>query len=71
MSIFPGRHSAKIEGDFVVFLIGMRINRPAVYGNMPRIGLAKVAEHVPVGTTSTAARRLGDPHADEPPVVAY
>jgi len=166
MSIFPGRHSAKIEGDFVVFLIGMRINRPwkphrwlpvfmampqmirelerdpesgflgatqglfttgpalvqywrsfehleryarnpdarhlpawrafnqrvrnsgdigiwhetyrvrageyeAVYGNMPRIGLAKVAEHVPVGTTSTAARRLGDPHADAPPVVAY
>jgi hypothetical protein len=25
---FPGRYSAKIEGDFVVFLIGMRINRP-------------------------------------------
>ena len=25
---FPGRYSARIEGDFVVFLIGMRINRP-------------------------------------------
>jgi len=25
--IFPGRYTADIEGDFVVFLIGMRINR--------------------------------------------
>lgn len=25
--IFPGRYSAQIEGDFVVFLIGMRVNR--------------------------------------------
>jgi hypothetical protein len=28
MAIFPGRHSGQIEGDFVVFLIGMRINKP-------------------------------------------
>lgn len=27
MTILPGRHTAQIEGDFVVFLIGMRINR--------------------------------------------
>ena len=26
-TIFPGRFSAQIEGDFVVFLIGSRINR--------------------------------------------
>jgi len=26
-SIFPGRYTAKIEGPFVVFLIGFRINR--------------------------------------------
>lgn len=26
--IFNGRHTAHIEGDFVVFLIGARINRP-------------------------------------------
>ena len=25
--LFPGRHTATIEGDFVVFLIGMRINK--------------------------------------------
>ena len=25
--IFPGRYTADVEGDFVVFLIGMRINR--------------------------------------------
>jgi Domain of unknown function (DUF4188) len=28
MSVFAGRHVAHIDGDFVVFLIGMRINRP-------------------------------------------
>jgi hypothetical protein len=27
-TIHPGRYSAEIEGDFVVFLIGMRLNRP-------------------------------------------
>jgi Domain of unknown function (DUF4188) len=26
--VVPGRHSAHIDGDFVVFLIGMRPNRP-------------------------------------------
>jgi Domain of unknown function (DUF4188) len=26
--VVPGRHSADLEGDFVVFLIGMRLNRP-------------------------------------------
>jgi hypothetical protein len=26
--IHPGRYTAEIEGDFVVFLIGMRLNRP-------------------------------------------
>jgi hypothetical protein len=26
--VFTGRHTAQIEGDFVVFIIGMRINRP-------------------------------------------
>jgi hypothetical protein len=25
--IFPGRYAAQIEGDFVVFLIGLRFNR--------------------------------------------
>ncbi|MEA2142902.1 MAG: hypothetical protein QOI64_1332 [Solirubrobacteraceae bacterium] len=166
MSIFHGRHSATIEGDFVVFLIGMRINKPwkphrwlpvfvampkmirelerdpgsgflgsstgflstgptviqywrsfehleryarnpdarhlpawrafnqrvrgsgdvgiwhetyrvrageyeAIYGNMPRVGLAKVAEHRPLGTTTSAARRLGDRPADQPPIAGY
>jgi Domain of unknown function (DUF4188) len=28
MPTFPGRYSATIDDDFVVFLIGMRINRP-------------------------------------------
>lgn len=28
MVIHPGRFSASIDGDFVVFLIGMRVNKP-------------------------------------------
>ena len=28
MAIFPGRRTARLDGDFVVFLIGMRFNRP-------------------------------------------
>lgn len=27
-TVFPGRMMAELDGDFVVFLIGMRINRP-------------------------------------------
>jgi hypothetical protein len=27
-NIYPGRYTAEVEGDFVVFLIGMRINKP-------------------------------------------
>lgn len=26
--VFPGRHSAQIDGEFVVFVIGMRFNKP-------------------------------------------
>ena len=161
-----GRHAAKIEGDFVVFLIGMRINKPwkihrwwpvftampkmirelsadpasgllgisraligggpavvqywrsfedlerfardpdaphlpawrafnrqvrasgdvgiwhetyrvkageyeAIYGNMPRIGLAAAADHQPLGAGSTAAQRIGDRPADQAPVAGY
>jgi hypothetical protein len=33
--IFPGRHTATIDGDFVVFLIGMRLNRPWKVRHLP------------------------------------
>ena len=156
-SVHAGRYTAHIEGDFVVFLIGMRVNKPwkvrewlpvfvamprmlreleqrpeagllgyrqlfatplspilvqywrsfehlerfardpafahlpawkafraatgddgdvgiwhetylvrageyeAVYGNMPRIGLAEAAGHEPLGSSSRAATRIGAP----------
>jgi hypothetical protein len=165
--VFRGRHVARIEGDFVVFIIGMRVNKPwkvhrwwpvfaamrpmlrelethpdsgflgatqgllatgptlvqywrsfedleryardpdalhlpawkrfnqqvrasgdvgiwhelyrvragdyeAIYGNMPRVGLASVGDHIPVGsTTQTAARRIGARDDDTPPVAGY
>src|SRR4051812_13871546 len=44
MATFPGRYTGEIEGDFVVFLIGMRVNRPLkvhrwgpVFAAMPRM----------------------------------
>jgi Monooxygenase af470-like len=27
-AVVPGRHAADVDGDFVVFLIGMRVNKP-------------------------------------------
>lgn len=163
MAPFAGRYSGSIEGDFVVFLIGMRINRPwklhrwppvfvampkmlkelerdphsgflgatmgllttgptvvqywrsfehleqyardpqgehlpawrrfnrlvrasgdvgiwhetyrvrageyeAIYGNMPRVGLARAGDHRPLGSTSTAALRSGVRAEDRAPV---
>ena len=167
MSVFAGRRVAHLDGDFVVFLIGMRINRPwrphkwlpvltamrpmirelardpesgflgatqgflaggpalvqywrsfedldryardrearhlpawrafnqrvrasgdvgiwhetyrvrageyeAIYGNMPRVGLAAVGDHRPIGTASaTAARRIGLRPDDLAPLDGY
>ena len=55
MSVFTGRYSATIYGDFVVFLIGMRINRPRrirqwlpVATAMPRM-LRELAAHPDLG----------------------
>ena len=166
MGVFSGRYTGSIDGDFVVFLIGMRINRPlkvhrwlpvfvamprmireleadpgsgflgatqglmttgptliqywrsfeqleryardpdgrhfpawkrfnqtvrasgdvgvwhetyrvaaggaeSVYGNMPRIGLARAGTHRALGSTSTAARRIGARDDDRAPVAGY
>jgi hypothetical protein len=166
--VFPGRYTARTDGDFVVFLIGMRINKPlrihkwlpvfiamprmlreldkqpqrglmkwrlalmgssiavvqywrsfeqladyarnpddkhlpawkkfnervrgsgdvgiwhetyrvssgdceAIYGNMPRWGLADAFEHVPVGSTTgqSAAKRIGVVEEDAPVLEPY
>src|SRR3954468_5111618 len=167
MAVHPGRHVGRIDGDFVVFLIGMRINKPwkvrdwlfvframpkmikeleahpdsgflgatqglwttgptlvqywrsfeqleryardpqaehlpawrafnqrirdsgdvgiwhetyrvrageyeAIYGNMPRVGLAAVGDLVPVGSSNaTAAQRIGARRDDRAPVAGY
>ena len=166
MPVFTGRHTATVEGDFVVFLIGMRINKPlrvrewgpmfvampkmvreleaqpdmgllsanfglfyggpalvqfwrsfehlerfardpgslhlpawkrfnqtvrdsgsvgiwhetfkvrageyeAIYGNVPKIGLGAFGDHRPLGSTVTAARRIGARPDDTAPVEGY
>ena len=166
MAVFKGRYSGTIEGDFVVFLIGMRVNKPwkvhrwlpvfmqmpkmlrelqrrpdsgllgatqgffstgpvvvqywrsfeqleryardpdsehlpawrrfnqlvrgsgdvgiwhetyrvrageyeTIYGNMPRVGLARVGDHEALGSTSTAAVRSGARAEDQAPVTGY
>ena len=166
MAVFKGRYSGTLDGDFVVFLIGMRVNKPwkvhrwlpvflemprmlrelkrrpeagllgatqgflstgpvvvqywrsfehleryarasdsehlpawrrfnrlvrasgdvgiwhetyrvrageyeTIYGNMPRIGLARVGDHTALGSTSTAALRSGARSEDEAPITGY
>jgi hypothetical protein len=43
----------------------------AIYGNMPRVGLALTAEHAALGSTSTAAKRIGARQEDAAPVSGY
>jgi Domain of unknown function (DUF4188) len=45
--------------------------REAMYGNMPVVGLAAAGRHVPIGRSSTAARRIAERTEDRPPVEAY
>jgi hypothetical protein len=166
MAVFKGRYSGTLEGDFVVFMIGMRVNKPwkvhrwlpvflqmpkmlrelqgrpdsgllgasqgflstgpiviqywrsfeqleryardpdaehlpawrrfnqlvrgsgdvgiwhetyrvrageyeTIYGNMPRVGLARVGDHEALGSTSTAAIRSGARPEDQAPVTGY
>ena len=166
MKVFAGRHSASLDGDFVVFLIGTRLNRPwklrrtlfvlgamrpmvkqleadpdsgllraefgwmfggpalvqywrsfdhldrfardpgmlhlpawkrfnqlvrgsgdvgiwhetyrvrageyeAIYGNMPQVGLGAAGEHRALGSTTTAAARIGARPDDQAPVAGY
>lgn len=55
MSTFDGRYTAQIEGDFIVFLIGMRVNKllrvdkwAPVASAMPRM-LRELAQHPEMG----------------------
>jgi hypothetical protein len=43
----------------------------AIYGNMPRVGLAATAAHQALGSTSTAAQRIGEREEDVAPVAGY
>jgi hypothetical protein len=44
----------------------------AIYGNMPRVGLAAAGDHRPVGSTGqSAARRIGAAEVDEPALAPY
>ena len=43
----------------------------AIYGNMPRMGLAAAGRHQRAGLHSTAARRTGRSADDQAPVEAY
>lgn len=58
-TVFPQRMTAEIEGEFVVFLIGMRVNRPwklhkwlPVFLAMPRM-LKELAESPDSGCLAT------------------
>jgi hypothetical protein len=61
----PGRYTAEIEGDFVVFVIGMRFNKLwkvwrwwSVFTAMPKM-LAELQRHPELGLMSTRFARSG------------
>lgn len=63
--VVAGRMSADIDGDFVVFLIGMRFNRPwhvvkyfFAFSAMPRM-VAYLRKHPETGLTNAALRPSG------------
>ena len=58
-AVIPGKMTVEVEGDFVVFLIGMRINKPwklhkwlPVFLAMPRL-LKELAAHPEAGCLGT------------------
>lgn len=53
MKVHPGRYTADIDGDFVVFLIGMRFNKPL-----------KVHRWLPVATAMPKMLRVLDEHPE-------
>ena len=64
-TIHKGRHSAQLDGDFVVFIIGMRFNKLRkprswlpVFTAMPKM-LRVLAEHPEKGLLSTRFARSG------------
>ncbi|HET6214369.1 MAG TPA: hypothetical protein VFE14_16005, partial [Micromonosporaceae bacterium] len=50
--VVPGRMTADLDGEFVVFLIGMRINKPGVCRGAPAGG----AEGRSIGGPAAASR---------------
>jgi hypothetical protein len=63
--IHPGRHTARLDGDFVVFVIGMRLNKLwkvhrwwPVSVAMPRM-LRQLAEHPDLGLLGARFTRSG------------
>jgi Domain of unknown function (DUF4188) len=66
-TIHQGRYSAEIEGDFVVFLIGIRLNRPwkvhhwwPVFTAMPRM-LRELRRHPEQGLLGALLALIGGP----------
>jgi hypothetical protein len=53
MNVHPGRFTAGMDGDFVVFLIGMRINRPS-----------KMKQWLPVAAAMPGMLRELDTHPE-------
>ena len=63
--------AARGTGDVGIWHETFRVREgeyEAIYGDMPRIGLAAVGEHRPLGSTTTAATRIGARERDEAPV---
>jgi hypothetical protein len=67
--------AVRASGDVGIWHETYRIQNggyEAIYGNMPRIGLAAAGEHRPVGSSGqSAAKRIGAATVDEPALAPY
>ena len=68
-------HAVRASGDVGIWHETFKVRAgeyESIYGNMPRIGLAAAARHVPVGSAAqSAARRIGATDIDQPALVPY
>ena len=70
MEIQRGRFTADIDGDFVVFLIGMRVNHPLRVSKWWPVASA-MPKMLKVRKADTAAVRIGASTTDTPAVEPY
>ena len=56
--VYPGRYTAQLDGSFVLFIIGMRVNKHSSVPTAARPPKRHASSSVPRGALSLRAARL-------------